>query len=279
MIAVLFPGLGAQTPEDRDAVTELAPDLLELGSEVLGDDPFERMFESARYAVPAMFIASQARFRAASFEEEPAFFAGHSIGELGALVAAGGIEAEVALPLLCDAATLMADAEQGGMVAVRLSVGEAEELVAGFDGWVVANDNAPGQVVLAGPAKTAQALVDAVEAKGQGALLLPVNGAFHSPLMKPATDEFGRRLAGTPFEPTEATVFCGATAEPFDDPAVQFAAALSRPVRFREILLKLDAAGVTRYVDVGPGQLVSGLVRRTLPHAERIALTHHGAAA
>ncbi len=278
MLAVLFPGLGSQTPEDRDAVADLAPALLEQCSELLGDDPFERLFESARYAVPALFVASHARFSAAEFDEPPAFFAGHSIGELGALVAAGGIEAEVALPLLCDAAALMADAEEGAMVAVRTSVDGAASVVEPFDGWVVANDNAPDQVVLAGPASTAHEVARAAEARGLGNLLLPVNGAFHSPLMRAATDEFGRRLAGTPFKPTAVPVYCGATAEPFVDPAVQFAAALSRPVRWREILLRLDAAGVSTYVDVGPGQLVSGLVRRTLPHAERIALTRDGAA-
>lgn len=268
VLALLFPGQGSQTPGDRAEVARLAPDLLWQCIEQLGEDPFERVGESTRFAQPALFITSIARFRAARLGQSPAAFAGHSLGELSALVAAGALSMEDGLSLVIERGRLMAEAPAGAMVAVR---GDAETArpIAESHGWVVANDNAPGQVVLSGDASCTDALIADAAASGLRCLALPVTGAFHSPLMALPAMEFVEALAAVDFQRPTAPVYCCATAAPFTDPRAQLAGALTAPVRWREVLLALRDRGIDTCVDVGPGQVIDGLVRRALPDVDR----------
>ena len=275
MLALLFPGQGAQTDGDRAEVARLAPDLLWQSIEALGEDPFARAAESTRFAQPALFITSIARYRAAAAGaashsiQAPAAFAGHSLGELSALVAAGALSLADGLMLVIERGRLMAEAPAGAMVAVRGDA-EAAQPLAEAQGWVVANDNAPGQVVLSGEATQTDALMGSLREAGLRSMRLPVTGAFHSPLMTLAAMSFAEVLGAVEFSRPSAPVYCCATAAPFEDPRAQLAGALTAPVRWRELLGALQASGIDSFADVGPGQVVDGLVRRTLPGATRV---------
>src|SRR3954454_21500261 len=143
--AILFPGQGSQAPGMRDLVAQHAPELLER----LGDESFDRVGESTRFAQPAIFCASLAGWRAV--DAEPLAMAGHSLGELTALVAAGALDPFDGLQLVVLRGRLMADAGGGTMLALLGAEPEQADALAAAHGVTVANDNAPGQLVLSGP--------------------------------------------------------------------------------------------------------------------------------
>jgi malonyl CoA-acyl carrier protein transacylase len=269
VLVLLFPGQGSHTDGDRAEVQALAPERLARCIELVGEDPFERVTESTAFAQPALFLTSVTRAATLDLPEAPSAFAGHSLGEFGALVAAGALSFDDGLRLVIERGRLMAQAKAGGMVAVRADA-ERVAAMAMSHGWVVANDNAPGQTVLSGPVGSRDALIADSEGRGIRALALPVTGAFHSPLMADAAAAFARTLASVDFHEPIAPVYCGATAAPFTDPRRQLAEALTAPVRWRELLLTLDAAGATAFADAGPGRVIDGLTRRTLPQATRV---------
>jgi [acyl-carrier-protein] S-malonyltransferase len=187
--AVLFPGQGSQTPEMRDQVARLAPDLLERVTELVGEDPFPRVEESTRFAQPAIFCASITAYDA--LDLQPGVAAGHSLGELAALAAAGVLERDDALELVVLRGRLMADADDtGSMLALVGATEEEAREIAEHAGVTVANDNAPGQVVLSGTRDALARAEEDARDHGRRALKLDVAGAFHSPLMEPAVEPF-----------------------------------------------------------------------------------------
>jgi [acyl-carrier-protein] S-malonyltransferase len=131
-------------------------------------------------------------------------------------------------------------------------------------GLVLANDNAPGQLVLAGPLAAAEAAAERAREAGARGRLLNVAGAFHSPLMAPAADDLRAALEATPVGAPRITAYSNGTAQPFADIRRELAGNLLRPVRWRETLLALRAGGVERFVELGPGAVLTGLVKRTL---------------
>jgi [acyl-carrier-protein] S-malonyltransferase len=267
--AVLFPGQGSQTPEMRDQVARLAPDLLERVTELVGEDPFPRVEESTRFAQPAIFCASITAYDA--LDLQPGVAAGHSLGELAALAAAGVLERDDALELVVLRGRLMAEADDtGSMLAlVGATEGEARE-IAEHAGVTVANDNAPGQVVLSGTRDALARAEEDARDHGRRALKLNVAGAFHSPLMEPAVEPFKEALAETTIgEPRFAVVSCAST-QPFTDVRAELAAALTSPVRWRETMLALQAEGCTRYVEVGPGKVLARLGKRILTDGPKV---------
>src|SRR5919109_3899520 len=146
----LFPGQGSQTPEMRDLVADRSPDLLERCIALVGEDPFPRAGESTRFQQPAIFCASLAGWDALGLEA--AAGAAHSLGELAALAAAGVIERDDALRLVVLRGKLMAEADKvGSMIALIGATDEETRAIADQAGVTVANDNAPGQVILSGP--------------------------------------------------------------------------------------------------------------------------------
>src|SRR4051794_38880063 len=145
-IAVLFPGQGSQERGMRDLVAGFAPDLLDLCLDLIGDDPFERVDDSTRFAQPAIFCASVAGWRRSGLApHDPTAVAGHSLGESAALAAADALDDHDALRLVVTRAALMADAGGGTMLALLGASPEAARQLAADHGVVVANDNAPGQ--------------------------------------------------------------------------------------------------------------------------------------
>jgi [acyl-carrier-protein] S-malonyltransferase len=261
---VLFPGQGSQTPDMRDLVADRAPDLLDRCIALVGEDPFPRATESTRFAQPAIFCASLAGWDALGLEAAAA--AGHSLGELAALAAAGVLEREDALMLVTLRGKLMAEADDNGsMLALVGADQEDAEAVANAAGITVANDNAPGQVVLSGPREKLKIAEQAARERGKRATPVDVAGAFHSPSMQPAVEPFRKALDETEIHESAFPVFSCASAEPFVDVRAELAAALTKPVRWRETVIALHEAGGRRFVEVGPGKVLARLGKRILP--------------
>jgi [acyl-carrier-protein] S-malonyltransferase len=270
----LFPGQGSQTPDMRDLVAQRDPDLLERVTALVGEDPFPRAGESTRFAQPAIFCASLAGWDA--LDLEPAAAAGHSLGELAALAAAGVLAREDALRLVVLRGKLMAEADDvGSMLALVGATEEDAETVADEAGVTVANDNAPGQVVLSGPRDALARAEEIARERGRRALPLDVAGAFHSPSMDPAVEPFRAALDETEIHEGAFPVFSCASTKPFEDVRAELAAALTRPVRWRETVLALHEAGGRRFVEVGPGKVLARLGKRILPDCPVEELATH----
>jgi [acyl-carrier-protein] S-malonyltransferase len=267
--AALFPGQGSQTPDMRDRVARLAPELLDRAIELVGEDPFARVEESTRFAQPAIFCASLAGWDALGLE--PSAAAGHSLGELAALAAAGVLDRDDALRLVVLRGRLMAEADDSGSMLALVGATEQEAAeIAQHAGVTVANDNAPGQVVLSGSRAALATAEEDARDHGRRALKLDVAGAFHSPAMEPAVAPFRAALDEVELgEPRFPVVACSTTA-PFTDVRAELAAALTTPVRWRETMLALHAAGVRRYVEVGPGKVLARLGKRILPDGGKV---------
>ena len=259
--AVLFPGQGSQTPEMRDAVRRRCPELYERCLELVGEDPFLRVEESTRFQQPAIFCASWAGWT--TLRDEPAAAAGHSLGELAALAAAGVLTLDDALELVVLRGRLMAEADpRGSMVALVGASPEDAEAIAQAAGVVVANDNAPGQIVLAGDRDNLESVEDLAGERGLRAIALPVAGAFHSPSMEPAVAPFRAALDDVEISEPRFPVISCASAQPFADVRAELAAALTHPVRWRETFEALHEAGARRFVEVGPGKVLARLGKR-----------------
>jgi malonyl CoA-acyl carrier protein transacylase len=272
--AILFPGQGSQTPEMRDDVQRTRPELLKLAIEIVGEDPFVRAGEGTNYAQPAIFCASLAGWHALE-RPDGDYMAGHSLGELAALVAAGALDERAGLELVALRGRLMNEAGEqagdGGMVAVlgRGAADHAEEIACAHD-LTVANDNSPQQVVLSGAREQLSAAIAHAKELGLRAMELDVTGAFHSPMMAAAVPEFSAALDRTKFAPPRVPVISAVTVAPFADPRRELANALTMPVRWREILLDLHERGAERFIEVGPGRVLTGLAKRTLADVELI---------
>jgi [acyl-carrier-protein] S-malonyltransferase len=270
VIAGLFPGQGSQTGDLRGLAHGVVPELVAECEALLGEDPFARVGESTRFAQPAIYCASIAGWLARPDSVQPAAFAGHSLGELSALVAAGALEQTAGLRLAVRRGALMADACDGQDQSMLAILGASEEQAAQLaaeHGLVVANDNAPGQAVLAGPTEQLRAASKQARAERIRAILLDVAGAFHSPAMAGAVAPFREELAQIEIAPTAVPVISGSTAQPFGDVRAELAQAIVTPVRWRETMLALAQLGANTFVDFGPGEVLAKLVARNLPDA------------
>jgi [acyl-carrier-protein] S-malonyltransferase len=271
--ALLFPGQGSHAEGMEESYR--GHPLLERGLELLGHDPFERLTEGTRYQQPALFLCSVAawdqwRDEADDVDEAHAA-AGHSLGEYAALVAAGALQFDDAVRLVDERAAAMADAGElspGGMVAMLGGDARSVRALAERLELVVANDNAPGQLVLSGPLDAVLAAEDtARDETGARARRLDVTGAFHSPLMEPAAARLRAALEATAIAEPQIPVYSNGSAAPFVDVRRELAENLLRPVRWRETLLAMRTARIERFVELGPGAVLTGLVKRTLQAA------------
>jgi [acyl-carrier-protein] S-malonyltransferase len=269
---MLFPGQGSQTADMRDQVERHRPDLLELAQSEVSDDLFERAGDGTRWAQPAIFCAALAGYEVLKDRYEPDLMAGHSLGEISALVAAGALDAEDGLRLVAARGRLMQEAAEetgdGGMLAVRARDRATVEQVAGEAGLSIANDNAPDQLVLSG----ALAALDQGEAllreQRVRAKRLPVAGAFHSPLMEPAVEPFRRLTERVEVRAPRVPVLSCVSAAPFEDVRAQLVQAIVSPVRWTGVMSALRELGARRYVETGPGRVLTNLVRKSLDDVE-----------
>lgn len=278
MIAVLFPGQGSHEP-GMDAPYRDG-ELLRRGVERLGEDPFARLDEGTRWQQPALFLCCAAAWEAARRDGSAAHpgaaavrpdavvaAAGHSLGEYAALFAAGALDFDAALELVDVRARAMAaagDVRPGGMVAMLGGEEEAVRALAERLSLTVANDNAPGQLVLSGPIEAVREAEAGAREAGARARVLPVSGAFHSPLMAPAADALREALGRVELREPAFPVYSNGTAAPFADVREELAANLLRPVRWRETVLALRDAGAEEFEELGPGRVLTGMVKRTV---------------
>jgi [acyl-carrier-protein] S-malonyltransferase len=272
MTALLFPGQGSQQAGMRELVEANRPHLLDLALDVVGADPFARIQDGTAYLQPAIYCASIACLRGAP-PVDAAAYAGHSLGEVAALVAAGSLDEEDGLVVVAERGRLMqrAATEQpgGAMLAVGASPEAAAEL-AGAHGLTVANDNCPGQMVLSGEGEAIGRARAAAKSLGLRASRLPIKGAFHSAAMEPIVDEFRDVLARVGVRPPARPTFSCVSAAEFqdaDDVRRLLADSLTHGVRWREVLLAMHERGVRRFVEVGPGEVLAKLTAATLPDA------------
>lgn len=271
-VALLFPGQGSQTPDMREHVEAQRPDLLELARSEVSDDLFERAGEGTRWAQPAIFCAALAGYELLKDRFQPTLMAGHSLGEITALVAAGAINSEDGLRLVAARGRLMQEAAEqtgdGGMLAVRVRERAPVEEVAADTGLSLANDNAPDQLVLSGANSALDAAERVLEERKIRAKRLPVAGAFHSPLMEPAVEPFRELVERIEVGEPSVPVMSCVSAAPFEDVRAQLVEAITRPVRWTDVLRALEAREVTHFVETGPGRVLTGLTRKTLDGVE-----------
>jgi len=265
--AILFPGQGVGDASSRELVADLRPDLLDLATELVGEDPFERMSEGTAYAQPAVYCASIAGYERLGHPEAD-YFAGHSLGEVGALAAAETIDDADGLRIVVARGRVMDEVaragEPGGMLAVGSDHDRAEEL-ATEHGLTLANENSPQQFVLSGPLAQIEEAETAAKSSGVRAKQLAVAGAFHTDAMSAGVDAFRSELDEIDFAGPSAPVVSSTSADFFTgDVRDALASSLVRPIRWTAVLGKLDQLGVRRYLDVGPGKVLAGLVKRTL---------------
>lgn len=278
----VFPGQGAQyTGMGKDLYDNNAEvrTMMERANEILGFRLTDIMFEGSaeelrqtKVTQPAVFLHSVAMAKALG--AEPSAVAGHSLGEFSALVVAGALSFEEGLRLVAKRAQAMqacCEAVPGTMAAVlSLTDEEVEAVCEATEGVVVAaNYNCPGQLVISGEKSAVEAAcVKAKEAGARRALVLPVGGAFHSPLMEPAREELERAIAEAQFVTPTCPIYQNVDAEPHTDPVEikqNLIAQLTAPVRWTQIVRRMVNDGVDQITELGPGTVLQGLVKKIAP--------------
>ncbi|MCW2681207.1 MAG: fabD [Frankiales bacterium] len=284
--AFVFPGQGSQRPGMGApwagsacwSLVEEASDLLgrDMGRLLLQADAEE--LRATREAQVTTFLVSLLVWETLHDLPDVAVVAGHSLGEFTALVAAGVLTCDDGLHLVGERGAAMqeaADAAPGTMAAV---LGLEDDAVAaalvGVESVWPANYNAPSHVVVSGTGDGVAAGGQVLKASGARRVLpLPVGGAFHTPLMEPARRRLDVALREVTFAEAAVPVLSAVTALPYDDdPAAALSQQLTAPVRWRQVLEALPAYGVDRVVELGPGGVLTGLVRRTLPGVQAVSI-------
>ena len=281
MKAYVFPGQGAQfvgMGKDLYENNQLAHDLFEKANEILGFRITDLMFEGTeedlrqtKVTQPAIFLHSVILAKTLGEEFKPDMVAGHSLGEFSALVAASALSFEEGLKLVAARAMAMQKACEltpSTMAAVLALPNEkVEEICATIDDIVApANYNCPGQVVISGSMTGIDAVCPLLlEAGAKRAMKLKVGGAFHSPLMQPAQDELAAAIEKAEFTTPMCPVYQNVDAKPHTDPVeikANLIAQLTAPVRWTQSVQAMVADGLTEVVELGPGAVLQGLVRK-----------------
>lgn len=278
MKAYVFPGQGAQfTGMGKDLYdnSPLAKELFEKANEILGFEITKIMFEGSaddlkqtNVTQPAVFLHSVILAKVLGDDFKADMVAGHSLGELSALVANGTLSFEDGLKLVAKRADAMQKAceLQAGTMAAVLGLEDAvvEEICASIDGDVVAaNYNCPGQLVISGELEAVKAACELATEKGaRRALLLPVGGAFHSPLMAPAKEELAAAIEATQFNEPSCPVYQNVVAKAVtnaDEIKENLIAQLTGAVKWTQCAQAMIADGATEVIEVGPGKVLQGL--------------------
>ncbi len=287
MKAYVFPGQGSQfvgMGKDLYDQHSLAKEMFQQADEILGFSLSKEMFEGTdeslkqtKVTQPAIFLHSVVMAKVLGPDFRPDMVAGHSLGEFSALVANGTLSFEDGLRLVSQRALAMqkaCEAEPSTMAAVLgLEDAKVEEICAATPGIVVAaNYNCPGQLVISGAIDAVNAACESMKAAGaKRALVLPVGGAFHSPLMEPARQELEAAIKNTPFHTPTCPVYQNVTASAVssaDEIKLNLVAQLTAPVRWTQSVQAMVADGATHFVEVGPGKVLQGLVKKIAPEVE-----------
>ncbi|MCL9808049.1 ACP S-malonyltransferase [Flavobacterium luminosum] len=288
MKAYVFPGQGAQFTgmgKDLYESSAIAKELFEKANEILGFRITNIMFEGTaeqlketKVTQPAVFLHSV--ILAKVLDIKPDMVAGHSLGEFSALVANGALSFEDGLKLVSQRALAMQKACEitpSTMAAVlNLDDKIVEDICASIDGVVVAaNYNCPGQLVISGELKAVEEACEKMkEAGAKRALILPVGGAFHSPMMEPAREELAAAIEATTFSQPTCPVYQNVTAAAVSDPTEikkNLIAQLTGAVRWTQSVNQMIADGATSFTEVGPGKVLVGLVNKINKEVETIS--------
>lgn len=283
--AYVFPGQGAQfSGMGRDLYEQSAEAkaMFEKANEILGFRITDIMFEGSadelkqtKVTQPAVFLHSVVLAKVLGVE--PIAVAGHSLGEFSALVVAGALSFEEGLRLVAKRAEAMqraCEVEQGTMAAViNLPDATIEQVCASVDGVVVAaNYNCPGQLVISGAVDAVnEACVKLKEAGARRALVLPVGGAFHSPLMDPARKELEAAIEAAEFRTPICPIYQNVDACPHTEPAeikANLIAQLTAPVRWTQLVQNMVADGIFDFGELGPGTVLQGLIGKIASDAK-----------
>ncbi|RTY87512.1 ACP S-malonyltransferase [Flavobacterium sp. GT3R68] len=289
MKAYVFPGQGAQfTGMGKDLYenSPLAKELFEKANEILGFRITDIMFEGTaeelketKVTQPAVFLHSVIQAKTMGDSFQPEMVAGHSLGEFSALVANGTLSFEDGLKLVSQRALAMQKAcevKPSTMAAVLgLDDKIVEEVCDATNGMVVAaNYNCPGQLVISGEYTAVEKACEAMKAAGaKRALLLPVGGAFHSPLMEPAREELAAAIEATTFSTPICPVYQNVTSLAVSDPMEikkNLIIQLTAPVKWTQSVQQMIADGATSFTEVGPGKVLVGLVNKINKEMETI---------
>ena len=281
MKAFVFPGQGAQFSgmgKDLHDASQDARMRFKQANDILGFDIASIMFEGTaeelkqtKVTQPAIFLHSVILAECLGDAFQPDMVAGHSLGEFSALVAAGALGFEDGLSLVSARANAMQKAcelQPSTMAAVLgLENTVVEDICGNTDGVVVAaNYNCPGQLVISGEVPAVEAACHALtEAGARRALMLPVGGAFHSPLMEPAREELATAIAQADIQSPRCPIYQNVSAEPTSDPQLirqQLVAQLTAPVRWTQTMEAMIADGAKEVTEVGPGKVLQGLFKK-----------------
>jgi [acyl-carrier-protein] S-malonyltransferase len=281
MKAYVFPGQGAQFSgmgKDLYDNSDIAKNMFDQANEILGFDIQKIMFEGTdeelkqtKVTQPAIFLHSTILAACLGDAFKPDMVAGHSLGELSALVANKVLKFEDGLKLVYKRALAMqaaCEAVPSTMAAILgLEDDVVEKICSEIDGVVVAaNYNCPGQLVISGSIPAVdEACVKLTEAGAKRALKLPVGGAFHSPLMEPAREELAAAIEATEFSTPICAVYQNVNASAVTDPQTikdNLVAQLTAPVKWTQIMQNMIADGATEVIEVGPGKVLQGLFKK-----------------
>lgn len=281
MKSYIFPGQGAQFVGmglDLYEKSAEAKALFEAANGILGFSITDIMFsgtdedlKQTKVTQPAIFLHSVILSKVLGKNFAPQMVAGHSLGEFSALVANGALSFEDGLQLVAKRAAAMQKAcelQPGTMAAVLgLEDAKVEELCATIDGIVTpANYNCPGQLVISGELKAVEAACEKMkEAGAKRALVLPVGGAFHSVLMKPAEEELAAAIEQTAFHKPLCPVYQNVTTTAVSDEnaiKINLIKQLTAPVKWTQSVQQMIADGATEFIEVGPGKVLQGLVKK-----------------